>query len=473
MMTCSKRIPNRRQAKGILFILVLSLMALSVTVSLAAQAFSIQGRDGIVTISQDSAPWPGKGECWKYANAIYKLIWKENFSNQFSSGGNMLRDLNDDQRSISAEHTKAFISSARLGASIRISNARKDRDPQQFAHDGVGGKLSDGSTKNGHNIILVAKSATGFTYIESTDAGRSTHTKTWAQFASDFARYKYFKYIKYPNAGAYTPQPEAPYLRIRPGSTWPGDKNKNNGYPSGNLNKGKNFGLRGIIESNEMITMVKASVVYANSGADALQPVTVFPNTYSLNIQTSDVNNKLIFQNLNDGSYKYIVYAQTKSGRSAYLIESSFTVGSGSPQMPTSFTDQFGVYEITAAGDAVYLRPSRNETSSRIPDTITVNGKLIKVAKISERAFYNNYQITQVTIGKNVKIIGGKAFYGCRNLKDVYIKTTKLTANRIRNSVFEKMNKYATFHCPKSMWLLYKVYFTLSGAPVTCTFTYR
>ena len=54
-----------------------------------------------------------------------------------------------------------------------------------------------------------------------------------------------------------------------------------------------------------------------------------------------------------------------------------------------------------------------------IPDTITVQGKKLKVTTIAEGAFEKNTSITNVTLGKNVKQIGKNAFRNCKKLKKV------------------------------------------------------
>ena len=49
-----------------------------------------------------------------------------------------------------------------------------------------------------------------------------------------------------------------------------------------------------------------------------------------------------------------------------------------------------------------------------IPDTIVSQGKKLKVTMIAESAFEKNTSIKNVTLGKNVKQIGKKAFRNCK-----------------------------------------------------------
>ena len=58
-----------------------------------------------------------------------------------------------------------------------------------------------------------------------------------------------------------------------------------------------------------------------------------------------------------------------------------------------------------------------------IPMEVTVNGdygETYKVVSIAPNAFKGIKKLTKVTIGKNVKMIGAKAFYGCKALKKDY-----------------------------------------------------
>ena len=68
---------------------------------------------------------------------------------------------------------------------------------------------------------------------------------------------------------------------------------------------------------------------------------------------------------------------------------------------------------------------------------------------VSKDAFKNNIKVTQVTIDKNVNNIGKNAFYGCKNLKKVIIKTTKLTKKTVGKNAFKGIHKKATIKVPK------------------------
>ena len=132
-------------------------------------------------------------------------------------------------------------------------------------------------------------------------------------------------------------------ISLQDGSTWPGDASNRTGYPAGNLEQGKGFGLRGVVIASETLVSVTAHV-YSSAGEDALTPVTVEPNAVSLDIQSSSINENLVFNNLPAGMYRYVVTARTVSGNEAALIDSMFSVGSALVPSLTAFPAEFYAY---------------------------------------------------------------------------------------------------------------------------------
>lgn len=123
--------------------------------------------------------------------------------------------------------------------------------------------------------------------------------------------------------------------------------------------------------------------------------------------------------------------------------------------------DEKGVakYEIldTAKKEVAYKKPvSKKAKTVTIPTTVKINGVTYKVTQIADNAFANNKKITKVTIGSNVTTIGKKAFYGCKKLKTITIKTTKLTGKRVGSKAFKGIYAKATIKVPKSKLTSYK-----------------
>lgn len=111
------------------------------------------------------------------------------------------------------------------------------------------------------------------------------------------------------------------------------------------------------------------------------------------------------------------------------------------------------VYKITRYTEndrtVEYVKPiSKNVTRIVIPAKIEVDGMVFKVTSIAGKAFYKNKKLKQVVIGKNVQTIGNKAFYGCKNLVILTIKTQKLVKSRVGRDAFSKVNPKAVVKVP-------------------------
>lgn len=97
-----------------------------------------------------------------------------------------------------------------------------------------------------------------------------------------------------------------------------------------------------------------------------------------------------------------------------------------------------GVYKVTSVGDTVEYCGSKSVNNAIVSETVTYDGITYKVTSIAPGAFKNNKKLTKVTIGSNVKTIGKQAFYGCKNLKSITIKSTKLTTKSVGAKAFTK-----------------------------------
>ena len=91
-----------------------------------------------------------------------------------------------------------------------------------------------------------------------------------------------------------------------------------------------------------------------------------------------------------------------------------------------------------------------------IPATVTAGGITYQVVEIADNAFSNNKNLTSVVIGKNVRKIGKKAFYGCKKLKNITIQTKKLTNKKVGSKAFGKIHPKATFKLPKAKYKAYR-----------------
>ena len=83
-----------------------------------------------------------------------------------------------------------------------------------------------------------------------------------------------------------------------------------------------------------------------------------------------------------------------------------------------------------------------------IPDQVLYKGRYYKVAVLDD-TFYDNADITSVTIGKNVKIIGDHTFYSCTGLAGMLTIPEGVT--RIGNSAFSHCGALTGVKIPKSL----------------------
>ncbi len=118
-------------------------------------------------------------------------------------------------------------------------------------------------------------------------------------------------------------------------------------------------------------------------------------------------------------------------------------------------------YKVTCADGktftVVYLKPKKGVKGTvNIPDSITVNHVTYKVTEIAANAFKKNKKIRKVVIPSSIEKIGKQAFYGCKNLKNITFKTTKLTKKRVGSKAFSGIHAKAAIKVPKKKLSAYR-----------------
>jgi hypothetical protein len=104
-----------------------------------------------------------------------------------------------------------------------------------------------------------------------------------------------------------------------------------------------------------------------------------------------------------------------------------------------------------------YTAPAnKNAATVTVPDTVTINNVTYKVTAIAPNAFKNSKKLKKVVIGSNIITIGKQAFYGCKNLKQITIKTTQLTTQSVGSKAFKGISSTATIKVPKSVLKSYQ-----------------
>ena len=153
------------------------------------------------------------------------------------------------------------------------------------------------------------------------------------------------------------------------------------------------------------------------------------------------------------------------------------------PKKGTILTDSKtkAKYKVSKQGKAVeYVKPEdKMAVKVSIPATVTISGVKYNVTAIASNAFSGCKKLKSITIGKNVESIGTKAFanctalgkltlpakaskigkqafFGCKKLKDIAIKSTKLTAKSIGAKAFQSIHAKATIKVPKAKKAAYQ-----------------
>lgn len=108
-------------------------------------------------------------------------------------------------------------------------------------------------------------------------------------------------------------------------------------------------------------------------------------------------------------------------------------------------------------GTVVYQGSTKKSKKVKVPKTVKIDGTTYTVTEIADDAFKGNTKITSVTIPEGVTKIGKNAFNGCKNLKTIIIKSTKLKT--VGKNAIKGINKEATIKVPKEQLKEYKKLF--------------
>ena len=126
----------------------------------------------------------------------------------------------------------------------------------------------------------------------------------------------------------------------------------------------------------------------------------------------------------------------------------------------TKITDKKtgNIYKVTSSrssSQTVAFIGNKVKTSVTIPATIKIKGATYKVTEISTNAFKNSRKLKKVVIGQNIVRIGKNAFYGCKKLTSITIKSSRLTLKNIGKNAFKNTIPKATVKVPKKQKALY------------------
>lgn len=142
----------------------------------------------------------------------------------------------------------------------------------------------------------------------------------------------------------------------------------------------------------------------------------------------------------------------------------------GTTQKPlkvgTKVTDKKSksVYKVTGKKTVQYIKSSvKNVKTVNIPATITVNKVKYQVTSIAEKAVKGNKKLTKVVIPASIRSIGAQAFAGCKNLKNITIKTPYLTKKKVGAKAFKGISAKAVIKVSKRQFKAYQKMLTSKG----------
>lgn len=122
------------------------------------------------------------------------------------------------------------------------------------------------------------------------------------------------------------------------------------------------------------------------------------------------------------------------------------------PKAGTKYTVAGCQYKVIKAGAEVSLvGTNKNAKSVTIPAVIKVKGVTYKVTSIGTKAFNGSKKLRKVTIGTNIKKISNNAFFKCKSLKTVTIKSVLLTKKTANKKAFKGVNKKMVIKVPKKV----------------------
>lgn len=147
--------------------------------------------------------------------------------------------------------------------------------------------------------------------------------------------------------------------------------------------------------------------------------------------------------NVNPGSAT--VYVE---GIGDYTGVGSATFTIPAPAKGASFMVGPATYKVTSAGKVSLTKVSTTKSSFSVPTTLSLGSATFKVTRIAAKAFSGNTTLKKVTIGKNVQVIGAKAFYGCRHLTKLVVKSSKLKS--VGSKAFKGVPAKVKVYVPKA-----------------------
>lgn len=209
--------------------------------------------------------------------------------------------------------------------------------------------------------------------------------------------------------------------------------------------------------SSAVVKLSKTTYLY--NGKACKPSVTV---TYNGKVLTKNKDYKVTYgtnKNIGTGTVKVTgmgAYSGSKTVNFSIVIDTSkrYKVGKY-------------YYKVTSAsgGKVKVMAPvSKTASTAKIPATIKLYGTTYKVTAIDAKAYQKNTAIKKVILGKNITSLPAKAFYGCKKLAKLQVKSTNFKSVG-KNALKGTKNKLRV-EVPASKSKTYKKLFTGKGTKI-------
>lgn len=133
-------------------------------------------------VNCESVEDPGDGNNEQYIQSFYSYVWGINYTNDFSSADNIIKNLEYNERTLNAENLRNFIKRCQPGSVLRVETI----------------SANEVSSENGLSLFIVSFDSNGFTVFERTNERKETYY-TWDNFCLIY-KYSTIRFIKWPNS---------------------------------------------------------------------------------------------------------------------------------------------------------------------------------------------------------------------------------------------------------------------------------
>ncbi len=209
-------------------------------------------------------------------------------------------------------------------------------------------------------------------------------------------------------------------------------------YPV-SLNAGSSFGLRGSVNSNYDISVVRGYVI--NSNGQTVLSSKDTPYSSSLNIKSARLNNDLIFNNLSAGNYTLKVVATDSSGRTVE-VSKGFRVVSPQKNNNSSLSINLEKYPVTLkVGSSYGLRGSitSNYNISVVRGYVTnSSGKTVLSSKDTPNSTYMDIKPSNL----NWDLVFNNLSAGSYTMKVVAVDASGRTVEATKNFTVKAKEAY-------------------------------